>query len=525
MYLFLTTEVILTTSDIYTLYLLLLFFSIRFSFPPPAFFVVDYTTSITSFFFFQLNSLLHCFRMSEQWLIFVLGTNNWQGPGQFAPGSGILHQGQHIALNSLPNAKCYSVWPSDILKTPTDEDDYRVYEIPHPIPICESVGPQSSKRWHSMSDEECDTYVGNLKQMCIEYIDYIEKKNNRFINLFFAHHCFMNPVILSEINEERVLAGKPKVPVVVFAHGTALKMYQNEINKLPDFPMKYYDWIRKEKKIFEGTDKISGVFAVSDPQKETFRSLFPDFPADHVAVTPCGYNQLVFYPKKDMTRSKAFGQMPQVLYEGFDHSKLPSEVTNVDQGKTVPDVDSYDHVVVFCGRFADWKRLDSVLSAASRWEKEGKKVLTLIFGAGSQEARVKYVDMAYQDLKLNHTFFLGPQGQPELADVYTVTDVSVFPSKDEPFGLVFIECMGCGTPVIGAKSGGPLDFVNEDVGTLVDEGTNEEVGDRVYTAVTKALSEDWKKTKGPACEKYALEKFSLKRQADQMLQYLESHFL
>lgn len=124
----------------------------------------------------------------------------------------------------------------------------------------------------------------------------------------------------------------------------------------------------------------------------------------------------------------------------------------------------------------------------------------MIIGSGSQSAREEYVKMAYNDLHLHHTFFLGPQSQQTLADIYTVSDIGVFPSKDEPFGLVFIECMGCGTPVIGAQSGGPLDFVNEDVGMLVKEGTNDEVSRHVYEAVQRALREDWKTTKGAKCK-------------------------
>lgn len=461
--------------------------------------------------------------MGKEWLIFALGTNNWQGPGQFAPGSGILHQGQHIAMNSLPGVHCYSIWPSDILKTPKDKDDYRVYEIPHPIPICESVGPQSSKRWHSMSEAEVKTYCDNLLEQCMSFIEYAEKKHGKPFDLFMAHHCFMNPVIMAEINDRRAAKGLKRVPLTVFAHGTALKMYENELNKLPDFPMRFYKWIREDKKVFEGADKVAAVFAISEPQKATFEKLFPAFPKERVAITPCGYNQLVFYPKEGMTREKAFGSMGQVLYDAFDPAALPTEVKGVVPGKPIPDINSYDKVAVFCGRFADWKRLDTVLRAASRWEKESPRILTLILGGGSQEARKLYVDMAYQELKLQHTFFLGPQGQPELADISTVTDISVFPSKEEPFGLVFIESMGCGTPVIGAKSGGPLDFVTSDVGALVDEGTNEQVSDRVYETVKKALKEDWKKTKGKRCVEYALQNFSLTSQASLILKHIEEH--
>ena len=64
-------------------------------------------------------------------------------------------------------------------------------------------------------------------------------------------------------------------------------------------------------------------------------------------------------------------------------------------------------------------------------------------------------------LGLKNTYFVGPKPQPVLADLYSVSDVGVFPSYEEPMGMVFIECMACGTPVIGADSGGPKDFVKE----------------------------------------------------------------
>ena len=45
-------------------------------------------------------------------LIFQLGTNNWQRGGEFAPGSGILHESHHHAYNALPGVRCYSMYPS-----------------------------------------------------------------------------------------------------------------------------------------------------------------------------------------------------------------------------------------------------------------------------------------------------------------------------------------------------------------------------------------------------------------------------
>merc|ERR1719401_2457445 len=74
-----------------------------------------------------------------------------------------------------------------------------------------------------------------------------------------------------------------------------------------------------------------------------------------------------------------------------------------------------------------------------------------------------------QSLGLKSTFLLGARGQDLLAEMYTVASLGCFPSFKEPFGLVFVECMACKTPVVGANSGGPKDFVTAEVGELVPD--------------------------------------------------------
>jgi len=91
--------------------------------------------------------------------------------------------------------------------------------------------------------------------------------------------------------------------------------------------------------------------------------------------------------------------------------------------------------------------------------------------------------------------------------------------------MVFIECMACGTPTVGAKSGGPTEFITPDVGVLIDEddGWQEEAGQiRLGTAlaavVEKALTEHWKAgERGKACSAVAKEKYSISAQCEGML--------
>ena len=80
-------------------------------------------------------------------LIFQLGTNNWQRDGEFAPGSGILHEAHHHAYNALPGVRAYSMYPSR--RQRFRDEDVRVFPLDHDIPICESVSPVSSYRWHA----------------------------------------------------------------------------------------------------------------------------------------------------------------------------------------------------------------------------------------------------------------------------------------------------------------------------------------------------------------------------------------
>ena len=93
-------------------------------------------------------------------LIFQLGTNNWQRQDEFAPGSGILHSAHHDCLNAaIENTSSFSVYPSKNQKQELLEDAeqafVRIFPLTHDIPICESVSPVSTYRWHAMSEEVC----------------------------------------------------------------------------------------------------------------------------------------------------------------------------------------------------------------------------------------------------------------------------------------------------------------------------------------------------------------------------------
>jgi len=78
---------------------------------------------------------------------------------------------------------------------------------------------------------------------------------------------------------------------------------------------------------------------------------------------------------------------------------------------------------------------------------------------------------ALAELKSRYTNvnYLGVLSQPELAKVYAAADVFVFPSRTDTFGLVLLEAMACGTPVVTSNvCGNPEVVAAPEAGVLME---------------------------------------------------------
>lgn len=427
--------------------------------------------------------------------VLQIGSVNWQTEEESTSGSGILHEGHHQAYKDL-GLKVYSLFPSRVQES-KKPDEVEILRLGHQIPIFTNI-PTSSYRFSDMTDEQYNEYEEKLYSTVSNFVTRIEKNQNAPLDLIVAHHAFINIKVAADLNKKREEAGLTKIPIVVFVHGTALKMFQKEIS---ESNLKFLPAIQKI------MNEVAGVFTISREQKALFHEIFSDYPEEHVVVSPNGFDQRTFNIQKNLDKKKALS--------GF-------KTTETSGSRQVPN--DADHIVTFVGKFADWKRLDALLKAATTYQKafeeEGIKVITLIAGTGTTEQVAKYEGMACE-LGLTETYFLGPKMHPDLAKIYNISDIGVFPSKDEPFGLVLLECMACGTPVIGANSGGPRDFITPEVGYLVPENEGELFVNNLSEVIVKALKEDWKSVLGPKAHDLAHSKFTLKVQVEGIIKQAE----
>lgn len=132
------------------------------------------------------------------------------------------------------------------------------------------------------------------------------------------------------------------------------------------------------------------------------------------------------------------------------------------------------------------KGIDILLKA---WKELVTKMpdVRLTVGGGGQGIR-KAVEWC-REYGIDQTVdFVGQLGRGQVAAQMQACDVFVLPSRYETFGVVYIEAMACGKPVIAAANGGPDDFVKEFNGVLIEpENTEALVGAMVYMAGHRAV--------------------------------------
>ena len=136
-------------------------------------------------------------------------------------------------------------------------------------------------------------------------MDEIESRTGDQFSLAIAHHAFMNTVVLRDVNRRRVADGRPRMTLLCFAHGTELKMFNNERrgDEPDEFPLRFLPFMQRER-IFDFADPEHGIdlaAAISVEQVDALLDVFPEFPRERVVLSPNGYNQDVFLPLPDGT--------------------------------------------------------------------------------------------------------------------------------------------------------------------------------------------------------------------------------
>ncbi|MEJ5226582.1 glycosyltransferase family 4 protein [Thermodesulfovibrio sp.] len=148
-----------------------------------------------------------------------------------------------------------------------------------------------------------------------------------------------------------------------------------------------------------------------------------------------------------------------IIYNGTDLDKFEKldRETYRNQIRKKFGIDNKDFVLLFVGSGFERKGVKYLIEAA---EKVEQPLTVLVVGKGNSKRYVKYI-------KKQRVIFCGPQR--EIEKFYVASDLFLFPTIYEPFGLVVLEAMASGLPVITTKLCGASEIITHgENGFVVD---------------------------------------------------------
>ncbi len=176
-----------------------------------------------------------------------------------------------------------------------------------------------------------------------------------------------------------------------------------------------------ERDIAKTADRI---VVASDHEKHLLTALY-GADAARIAVVPCGVDLDLFTP-------------------------IEKEVARARLGLT-----GNDRIILFVGRIEPLKGIDVLIGAAAQLHDDENFHVVIVGGDQRAAAEIETLRAQAEHLGIDHHIsFVGAVEHSQLPLYYNAADVCVVPSYYESFGLVAIESMACGTPVIASRVGG-----------------------------------------------------------------------
>jgi glycosyltransferase involved in cell wall biosynthesis len=128
--------------------------------------------------------------------------------------------------------------------------------------------------------------------------------------------------------------------------------------------------------------------------------------------------------------------------------------------------------ILYVGRVDRSKGVDLLIRAVAALRATQPTLTLTIIGPAANADRLGELQQLVADLSLERSVtFVGAVAYEALPSHYRAASILVLPSRNEGFGMVLVESMACGTPVVALKnSGGPDDIITDGVdGLLVSE--------------------------------------------------------
>lgn len=267
-----------------------------------------------------------------------------------------------------------------------------------------------------------DTFLEVIDEFYRHVLERIEKERLDY-DIIHTNYWFSGIIGLR-------LAAKLDRPLVHVFHSIGKIRYRalKSLKELSCDNVFFAKRIRAEKRIAE---EATFIISTSPVEKQIIKKMFK-ISSKKIKYIPIGVETEIFKP----------------FPEAYSRKKLRLE----EAGK----------IVVYVGRIEWRKGIGTLLFAFKEVLKTFPDTRLYVIGGGRTKAAAKLDNDECERLRgiardlgvRDHVRFLGAKKQLLLRHYYSMADATVVPSYYEPFGIVPLESMACGTPVVASRTGG-----------------------------------------------------------------------
>ena len=158
-------------------------------------------------------------------------------------------------------------------------------------------------------------------------------------------------------------------------------------------------------------------------------------------------------------------QKALLINQGLSFDKISTIHHSIDTEKYSPtkrDKKFWTHfninseiIILFTGRLTEEKGVLELLEAFELLSNKYSNISLVICGGGGNLE--EFVSKKAKEIKNAH--YIGFLTESDLQKAYASADIGIFPSKNEGFGLVYLESMASGLPTVGVNKGGPSEII------------------------------------------------------------------
>lgn len=313
-----------------------------------------------------------------------------------------------------------------------------------------------------------------------------------------------------------------------------LKKYGEVMRLLPVLQDKQFDLVHIHTPFVAHYAGLKLAKLLEIPVVETYHTFFEDYLHHYLPWIPksaarglarriskkqCNQVDAIVAPSKPMLevlRNYGVDVQAEVIATGLQAGSFSD--ANGEQFREKYGIPLQRPMLLYVGRVAHEKNIGFLLEVVKFLSADTLEILLVITGEGPAEAGLR-ASVKSLGIEKNVQFIGYLDRSTELNACYQAADVFVFASKSETQGLVLLEAMAQGTPVVAIAELGTASILIEGEGAMIAADNESEFAQKVLNLLTNHAQ---RQQLGDRGREYALNKWSAATQAERMVKFYDA---